>query len=110
MFLRPKESRMDPTVLGPLCKYCRAIPFATLPSEEEQALGHQPSLQASRTSAASCRLCALILEALFHVRQTVNDKHRGITDGGWSSSDPTYSLPDGRKVMATSSLGHYSVS
>jgi hypothetical protein len=42
------------------CALCQKIPFDKLPSEEEDALPHQPSLDALEASATSCSLCKLI--------------------------------------------------
>lgn len=90
-----------------LCKYCTAIPFADLPSEERPALPHQPSLAALRTSATTCSLCSLILDAGSSVRTYVEIEHRGLSDGSMRSYDPSYELADGRKVMANFRQGHY---
>jgi hypothetical protein len=45
------------------CRFCATLPFQDLPHEEEEALSHQPSLDALSESAKSCALCKLILWA-----------------------------------------------
>jgi len=43
------------------CKICKDIPFHNLPSEDEPALPHQPTLAALESSADTCYFCKLIL-------------------------------------------------
>jgi hypothetical protein len=59
------------------CEFCRNIPFAQLPSEEELAHPHQPSLAALQTSATRCRLCQMILQAIGDVRRSIDSEVRG---------------------------------
>ncbi len=53
------------------------IPFEQLPSEEELAHPHQPSLAALQTSATKCRLCKMILQSIDDVRRSIDKEARG---------------------------------
>jgi hypothetical protein len=73
------------------CNFCPKIPFDKLPSEEEDALPHQPSLNALSESTEYCPMCRLIFWAA------------GCTlasQGGMMSNDNML-LPSGRKVNTT---------
>ncbi|KAH6714508.1 hypothetical protein BKA61DRAFT_575251 [Leptodontidium sp. MPI-SDFR-AT-0119] len=48
----------------PHCRFCTTITFHDLPGEEEEAVPHQPSLDALIKSAEFCSLCKLILWAI----------------------------------------------
>lgn len=45
------------------CSSCKEIPFHNLPSEDEPAFPHQPSLAALESSAKTCHFCKLTLLA-----------------------------------------------
>ena len=47
-----------------ICGLCQNIPWDRLPSEEEPALSHSPSLDALNLSAQSCALCSMLSLAL----------------------------------------------
>lgn len=91
----------DPLARSPeqVCSYCKKIPWADLPGEDEAALPHQPSLAALKQSARKCMLCEFIAEAAAEVRTSVRVKHGGGSRGGHIVFDPTGTLADGRAVM-----------
>lgn len=47
-----------------ICNVCRSIPFDQLPSEDEAAYPHQPSIVVLEESAKTCPLCALLLRSV----------------------------------------------
>jgi hypothetical protein len=63
-----------------ICDFCNSIPFERLPSEEELAYPHQPSLAALQTSATRCLLCQMILEAIGDVRRSIDNEARGVPE------------------------------
>jgi hypothetical protein len=82
----------------PHCRYCAGLPFDDLPSEEEKALPHQPSLDALSESAKSCTLCKLILWAAACSLTS---------PGGIVTYKAPVELPDGRKVSKRVFHGNY---
>ena len=92
-----------------ICRYCEAIQFADLPSEDEPGFPHQPSLQALKKSAASCALCALILDAVSEIRKSIDVIYKGGKRCGAIEYDPEGQLPDGRQVMGHFQLGDYHI-
>jgi hypothetical protein len=80
------------------CDLCQNIPFEQLPSEEEDALPHQPSLDALELSAKTCSVCELIWWAA------------GCSlarPGGVVELQPNIALPSGRKVLAEFLYSNY---
>ncbi len=53
-----------PSIANHLCQSCTAIPWARLPSEDEAAYPHQPSIRALKDSSATCRLCLVLSFAI----------------------------------------------
>jgi hypothetical protein len=96
---------MSPTC----CAICRNIPFTDLPSEEEPAIPHQPSLRALRASADSCALCALILQAALEVRRNVENYHSGRGLGGFTSyHGAPFDLISGGRALGQTFTGNIS--
>ena len=90
------------------CEICKAIPFADLPSEEEPAIRHQPSLQALKDSAASCTLCDLILQAALDIRTVVERNHSGRGLGGFIRySGRPCNLSSGEQGMGQTIIGNF---
>lgn len=91
----------DPLARSPeqVCSYCKRIPWADLPGEDEPALPHQPSLRALKQSTKECVLCEFIAEAIAEVRTSIRVKHGGGSRGGHTIYDPKGQLADGRSVM-----------
>jgi len=81
------------------CDFCQAIPFDKLPSEEEDALPHQPSLDALEASSNSCSICKLILWAAGCSLAS---------PGGMVSFRPNVKYPSGRKIMTKVTESNYS--
>jgi hypothetical protein len=110
-FLSPDLASFGTDPLGhnvqDICKFCEAIPFANLPSEDEPGFPHQPSVQALKTSAARCALCSLLLDAVLEVRKSIDVKYKGGSRGGFTEYSPEGQLPDGRQVMGHFQLGDY---
>jgi len=72
------------------CAQCQAIPFATLPCEDEPGYPHYPSLQALKESAKICMLCRLILAGVHQTRDEIDREHKGKeTAGCWVSFKST---------------------
>jgi hypothetical protein len=80
------------------CDLCQGIPFQNLPSEEEDALPHQPSLDALEISAEACSICKLILWAAGCSLAS---------PGGGVAYHPGVTLPSGRKVTCEFIEGNY---
>ncbi|KAJ5231536.1 uncharacterized protein N7469_006124 [Penicillium citrinum] len=91
----------DPLARSPeqLCSYCKKIPWANLPGEDEPGFPHQPSLTALKRSIGECVLCEFIAEAVAEVRTSIRVKHGGGSRGGNIVFDPRGQLADGRSVM-----------
>jgi hypothetical protein len=72
-----------------LCTFCKNISYSKLPSEDEAALPHQPSLQALSASARQCQLCKLILDIVNELRKTFEDEKAGGGSHGFIVFNPT---------------------
>ncbi len=81
------------------CQYCRRIDFGSLPSEEEDALPHQPSLDALKASSNSCTICELILWAAGCSLAN---------PGGMMAYKPNVRYPSGRQIMTEVVESNYS--
>lgn len=82
------------------CSSCKEIPFHNLPSEDEPAFPHQPSLAALESSAKTCHLCKLILLAAGELTLILKNERDGNADanpGGWAEYMSTKS-PSGHLV------------
>ena len=80
------------------CDFCESIPFDKLPSEEEDALPHQLSLDALEASSESCSICKLILWAA------------GCSlapSCGMIGFHPNVKYPSGRKIMTEVTESNY---
>jgi hypothetical protein len=53
------------------CRYCLDLPFDRLPSENEDALPHQPSLADLALSAKTCTVCRLINNAVENLQDRI---------------------------------------
>ncbi|OAP60541.1 hypothetical protein AYL99_05543 [Fonsecaea erecta] len=82
-----------------LCDVCDKIPFADLPSEEQDAIPHHPSLDALQASYQSCDICTLIWWAAGCSLVDV---------GGMVAFRPGVKYPSGRKIMTRETEGNYS--
>jgi hypothetical protein len=72
-----------------LCTFCKNIPYSKLPSEDEAAHPHQPSLQALSASARQCLLCKSILDVVNELRKTFEDEKSGGGSHGWVTFNST---------------------
>ncbi|EXJ67965.1 uncharacterized protein A1O5_08579 [Cladophialophora psammophila CBS 110553] len=81
-----------------LCDICEAIPFGNLPSEEQNALPHQPSLDALEASKESCSICSLIWWAAGCSLVNV---------GGMVAFRSGVEYPSGRKIMTQETESNY---
>lgn len=89
------------------CKICKEIPFHNLPSEDEPALPHQPSLAALESSAERCYLCKLILLAageLIFILKNERAGNNNANPGGWMEYTSSKS-PSGHLVTYKSHQG-----
>jgi hypothetical protein len=86
---------LDP---GNLCDVCAKIPFHALPSEEENAYPHYPTLHALEESAQICGLCALLYWAAGCSL---------IDYGGMVTFHPSITLQSGEKIRLRSTEGMY---
>jgi hypothetical protein len=91
-----------------ICKYCQAVPFLKLPSEDEPGFPHRPSLASLKASAATCPLCFLLLNSVYLVRDNIeNDQRReSKTEACWLEYFTT-KKPSGKNVMEVTSMGAY---
>lgn len=90
-----------------ICQFCKAIPFVDLPSEDEPALPHQPSLGALKASAGSCTLCHLILRAAIEVRKEIDNTHKGLKAHAWNELYSQNTTSSGQRMMEHSVLGRH---
>jgi hypothetical protein len=74
---------------GALCTICEKIPYSKLPSEDEAAYPHQPSLEALSASARQCQLCKLILGIVDELRKSFEDEKSGRGAGRFIDYHPT---------------------
>ncbi|KIX95530.1 uncharacterized protein Z520_08650 [Fonsecaea multimorphosa CBS 102226] len=82
-----------------LCEICDQIPFGDLPSEEQDAIPHQPSLDALEASKESCQICSLIWWAAGCSLVDV---------GGMVGFRPGVGYPSGRSIMTQETESNYS--
>ncbi|OQV03642.1 hypothetical protein CLAIMM_08660 [Cladophialophora immunda] len=82
-----------------LCEFCDNIPFGDLPSEEQDALPHQPSLDALEASKESCQICSLIWWAAGCSLVDI---------GGMVALRPGVEYPSGRSIMTRETESNYS--
>jgi len=74
-----------------LCQTCAAIPFSSLPREEEDAWPHHPTWASLKASASTCRSCKIIRLAVERLYRKICLQFReGSTglylwDGSWRS-------------------------
>jgi len=76
-----RKSLNAPRIMTSLCNICKNIPYSKLPSEDELAYPHQPSLQALAISAQSCKFCKFIQDAVNELKKTFEDEKKGETVG-----------------------------
>ncbi|KAK4107581.1 HET-domain-containing protein [Canariomyces notabilis] len=93
-----------------ICSVCLAIPFESLPSEEETAIPHHGSLrELVASSSQGCGLCWMILLAIGDTCAAVkHERHgnRAMLPGGIVSYT-RFTLPSGKECMAQSQYGNY---
>ncbi|KAK5652946.1 hypothetical protein OQA88_9425 [Cercophora sp. LCS_1] len=96
-------------VRGTICSVCKAIPFESLPNEEETAIPHRASLRELDAFSKGCELCLMLLLAVGDTCAAIKYKRDGNRDAlpGGMASGMLMTFPSGKQVMTTSHPGNY---